>query len=119
LEKILAQNQKNIDLTMANLQAGSEHLRILFNHNSNHIDSALTNLASTSARLDAASRDLAATTTRLNGVSKAIEDRQGTLGALIYERDLYNNLTAATQNLNTLIEDIKKHPQKYVRVSVF
>jgi len=119
LEQILAQNQKNIDLTMANLQAGSEHLRILFNHNSSNIDSALTNLASTSARLEAASRDLAATTTRLNGVSKAIEDRQGTLGALIYERGLYDSLTAATQNLNTLIEDIKKHPQKYVRVSVF
>jgi phospholipid/cholesterol/gamma-HCH transport system substrate-binding protein len=119
LEQILAQNQKNIDLTMANLQAGSEHLRILFNHNSSHIDSALTNLASTSARLDAASRELATTTTRLNGVSKAIEDRQGTLGALIYERGLYDSLTTVTQNLNMLIEDIKKHPQKYVRVSVF
>jgi phospholipid/cholesterol/gamma-HCH transport system substrate-binding protein len=119
LEQILAQNQKNIDLTMANLQAGSEHLRILFNHNSSHIDSTLTNLASTSARLDAASRDLAAATTRLNGVSKAIEDRQGTLGALIYERSLHDSLTTATKSLNALIEDIKKHPQKYVRVSVF
>jgi phospholipid/cholesterol/gamma-HCH transport system substrate-binding protein len=119
LEKILAQNQRNIDLTMANLQAGSEHLRTLVNHNSSHVDSALANLANTSARLDAASRDLAAATTRLNSVSKAIEDKQGTLGALIYERELHDNLAAATQNLNALLEDIKKHPQKYVKVSVF
>ncbi|MDZ7290736.1 MAG: MlaD family protein [candidate division KSB1 bacterium] len=119
LEAILAQNRQNIELTMANLQSGSDHLRSLLNHNSSRIDSALANLATTSAQLDAVSRDLATTTTTLKGMSRAIEERQGTLGALIYERDLYNNLTSAAQNLNTLIEDIKKHPQKYVKVSVF
>jgi phospholipid/cholesterol/gamma-HCH transport system substrate-binding protein len=67
----------------------------------------------------ATSRDLAATSTSLKTMSKAIEERQGTLGALIYERELYDNLTKATENLNALIEDIKKHPQKYVKVSVF
>jgi len=117
LEAIVAQNQKNIDLTMANLRAGSENLKNMLDDS--RVDSALANFSSASARLEAASRELESTTTSLKSASKALEDRQGTLGALLYERELYNNLNAATQNLNNLIEDIKKYPQKYVKVSVF
>ncbi len=119
LEIILAQNQKNIDLTMDNLRSSSDGLRTLFTHNHSQIDSAVANLTAASIHLEAASRDLQTTTTGLKAMSKAIEDRQGTLGALVYERGLYDSLTTATQNLNALIEDIKKYPQKYVRVSVF
>jgi len=118
-EAILAQNQKNLALTMANLQIGSAHLKKIFNDNSSQVDSAIANLAAAATRLEAASRDLVVTTTSLKSASKALEDRQGTLGALLYERELYNNLTTTTQNLNNLIEDIKKHPQKYVKVTVF
>jgi phospholipid/cholesterol/gamma-HCH transport system substrate-binding protein len=94
-------------------------LKKLFNDNSSQIDSTVANLTAATARFEAASRDLAATTTSLKSASKALEDRQGTLGALLYERSLHDSLAAATQNLNALIEDIKKHPQKYVKVSVF
>jgi phospholipid/cholesterol/gamma-HCH transport system substrate-binding protein len=117
LEAIVAQNQKNIDLTMANLRDGSESLKKVFADH--RVDSTLANFTAASARLEAASRDLEITTTSLKSASKALEDRQGTLGALLYERELYNNLNTATLNLNNLIEDIKKNPQKYVRVSVF
>jgi phospholipid/cholesterol/gamma-HCH transport system substrate-binding protein len=119
LEAMLAQNQQNLALTMANLRVGSEHLKKLFNDNSGQIDSTVANLTAATARLETASRDLVATTTSLKSASKALDDRQGTLGALLYERELYNNLTSATLNLNALIEDIQKHPQKYVKVSLF
>jgi phospholipid/cholesterol/gamma-HCH transport system substrate-binding protein len=119
LENILAQNQENIELTMANLKVSSDYLRTLINHNSSNIDSTFANLTAASVRLEATTRDLATTSTSLKAMSQAIEKRQGTLGALIYERSLYDSLAVVTHNLNTLIEDIKKHPQKYVRVSVF
>jgi len=119
MEQILAQNQQNVALTVANLKVSSEHLRKLVNDNGGQVDTAIANLTTATARLETASRDLAETTARLNDVSKAIEDRKGTFGALIYERSLHDSLAAATRNLNALIEDIKKHPQKYVKVSVF
>jgi len=119
LEAILAQNQQNINLTMANLHAGSEQMKKMFNNNSSQVDSAVANFTAATARLEAASDDLAATATSLKKTTQALESRQGTLGALIYERSLHDSLTAATQNLNSLIEDIKKHPQKYVNVKVF
>jgi len=118
-EAILAQNQKNIDLTMANLRAGSEQMKKMFTNNSSQVDSAVANFTSATARLEAASHDLAATAASLKNTSKALEDKQGTLGALIYERSLHDSLAATMQNLNDLIEDIKRHPQKYVKVTVF
>lgn len=119
MEEILAQNQQNIDLTVANLRAGSEHLKKLFNDNSSQIDSAVANLAAASGRLEVASQNLVETTTQLKKTTQAVENRQGTIGALIYERSLHDSLMTATRNLNGLLEDIKKHPQKYVKVSVF
>jgi len=118
-EAILAQNQENLALTMANLRVGSEHLKKMFNDNGSQVDSSLANLTAATDRLEAASRDLAVTTTSLKNATKALEDRQGTLGALIYERELYDNLTRTTQRLDSLLADIKQHPQKYVKVSVF
>ena len=119
LEAILAQNQQNINLTMANLQAGSEQMKKMFTNNSSQVDSAVANFTAATAKLEMASNDLAVTATALKKTSQALEGREGTLGALIYERSLHDSLTATMQNLNTLIEDIKKHPQKYVNVKVF
>ncbi len=119
LEAILAQNQKNIDLTMANLRGSSEHLNKMFNHNSSQVDSTVANLAAATARLEAASNDLATTAATLKKTSQALESREGTLGALVYERSLHDSLATTMRNLNVLIEDIKKHPQKYVKVTVF
>jgi len=119
LEAILAQNQQNIDLTMANLRAGSEQMKKMFTNNSSQVDSAVANLAAATARMETASDDLAATATSLKKTTQALESREGTLGALIYERSLHDSLTATMQNLNRLIEDVKKHPQKYVKVTVF
>jgi phospholipid/cholesterol/gamma-HCH transport system substrate-binding protein len=119
LEEILAQNQQNIALTMANLRAGSENLNKMFNHNFSKVDSAVANLTAATARLEAASRDFAATAASMKTASQALADKQGTLGALVYERSLHDSLTATMRNLNSLIEDIKRHPQKYVKVTVF
>ncbi|GEM_PF-2673019 len=119
LEEILAQNQQNIDLTMANLRTGSENLNRMFNHNSSKVDSAVANLTAATARLEAASRDFATTAASLKTASQALADKQGTLGALVYERSLHDSLAATMRNLNALIEDIKKHPQKYVKVTMF
>jgi len=50
---------------------------------------------------------------------KQINSKQGTMGKLIYDENLYNNLTRAAASLDTLLVDFRKNPGKYVKVSVF
>jgi phospholipid/cholesterol/gamma-HCH transport system substrate-binding protein len=50
---------------------------------------------------------------------KQINSRKGTMGKLIYDEKLYDNLTKAAASLDTLLVDFRKNPGKYVKVSVF
>jgi len=50
---------------------------------------------------------------------KQINSKQGTLGKLIYDEKLYDNLTKASSSLDSLLVDFRKNPGKYVKVSVF
>ena len=50
---------------------------------------------------------------------KQINSEKGTMGKLIYDEKLYDNLSRAAANLDSLLVDFRKNPGKYVKVSVF
>lgn len=59
------------------------------------------------------------TAAKLNNVISGIQNGEGSLGKFAKDDQLYNNLTKTSENLNTLIEDLKANPKKYVNFSVF
>lgn len=63
--------------------------------------------------------ELTVTVKRLDSILTHVSKGKGTMGKLIYDEKLYNNLTGASANLDSLLADIRKNPGKYVRVSVF
>ena len=55
----------------------------------------------------------------LDGMSLVMDKMnkgEGTMGKLMTNDSLYNNLTAATKEMEELMEDIKLHPKRYFRV---
>ena len=48
-----------------------------------------------------------------------ISSNNSTIGKLINEDEVYNNLNSSIESLNNLISDIKTNPKKYVHFSVF
>ena len=63
--------------------------------------------------------DLQKSISELHGVLDKINNNQGTLGMLINNKDVYNNLNSSLHSLNSLMEDIKAHPSHYINVTVF
>lgn len=55
----------------------------------------------------------------LKDLMAKIEKGDGTLGGLLNDKTMYNNLTEATKNLNDLMIDLKQNPNRYVNFSVF
>ena len=52
----------------------------------------------------------------MSAVMSKIDKGEGTMGKLVNNDSLYNNLTGATKQMEELLEDIKLHPKRYFRV---
>jgi phospholipid/cholesterol/gamma-HCH transport system substrate-binding protein len=59
------------------------------------------------------------TLSNVNGLLARIQSNEGTIGALINDRSMYNNLNHTIQSADSLVTDIKAHPKRYVHFSVF
>lgn len=52
-------------------------------------------------------------------VMAKINSKEGTLGALINDRGMYDNLNHTIVSADSLVTDLKAHPKRYVHFSVF
>lgn len=95
----LASNSGKINNIMANSEKASAKLSNL------DIQKTLNSLDSTINALKA-------------GVAK-IDSKNGSLGLLLNDTKLYDNLSATGNKLNILIDDVRAHPKRYVNISVF
>ena len=90
----------------------------------NNADTAIANLNTIVADLKQA--DLAATVARVDtavdGVNALLTDvrsEEGTLGQLLYNKNLYQHLDATVVSADSLLTDIKANPKRYVTITVF
>ncbi len=60
-----------------------------------------------------------ATIANVNTMVEQMRNPDGTLGALMYDRSLYNALNHTATSMDSLMIDIKAHPKRYVHFSVF
>lgn len=109
----LAKSLENVNKFTANL-----------NSNNGKLDSILGNTQKFSENLS--KMDLKKTLDTLNvainnfkmGAEK-INSKDGSIGLLLNDKTLYNNLEATTNKINILLDDIRVHPKRYVNFSVF
>ncbi len=59
------------------------------------------------------------TLTNLEEMSNALNSREGSLGMLMYDKGLYNNLNSTMGHADSLMIDFKAHPKRYIHFSVF
>jgi phospholipid/cholesterol/gamma-HCH transport system substrate-binding protein len=92
--------------------------------NKGEIDRLVGNLATFSDSL--AASELTSTINNANrtfaelaDAMEKINNGEGTVGKLLKDDSVYNNLNAATVNLDKLFIDIKERPSRYVHVSLF
>jgi phospholipid/cholesterol/gamma-HCH transport system substrate-binding protein len=67
------------------------------------------NLSETVAKLDT-------TLTNVNNLISGLEQGEGTMGKLLKDEALYNNLKGASKEMEELLRDIKLHPKRYFRI---
>lgn len=59
------------------------------------------------------------TIANVNSMVEQMRNPEGTMGAFLYDRSLYNRLDHTAASMDSLMMDIKAHPKRYVHFSVF
>lgn len=49
----------------------------------------------------------------------AVNSDQGTIGKMLNDKTLYNNLEASVKEMELLLKDMREHPKRYVHFSIF
>ncbi len=108
--KAIFMNVESVTSTLA--ENGDELDRIINNFADISDTLAQAKIAETVVKANAALEDIESVMTKIN-------NGEGSLGMLVNNPDLYNNLESASNNLDLLVEDIRINPNRYVQVSVF
>jgi phospholipid/cholesterol/gamma-HCH transport system substrate-binding protein len=83
------------------------------------VDSVVHNMSAASKNLAALTHNLDSTSARVNSILQKIDSGKGTMGLMLNDPGVYNNLRAMLARLDSLTADIKANPKKYLNVKVF
>ncbi|WP_347926201.1 MlaD family protein [Pontimicrobium sp. SW4] len=124
----LKSSVSSLNETILSFKNTSKSINSLIADNKGKLDSTITSFESTSANLasitdDMAKANLGQTITELQttinsfkNILSSIEKGEGSMGKLLKEDALYNNIEGATKELEELLKDIKLHPKRYFRI---
>ncbi len=106
LNRIIDKNEESLGATLKNFENTSANFSKLSDSLAN------TNLSATV-------RDLQSTINKFDRLITGIENGEGSVGKLLKDEGLYQNLEGASKQMEALLQDIKLNPKRYIHFSVF
>jgi phospholipid/cholesterol/gamma-HCH transport system substrate-binding protein len=120
LDKVVGSDASKLNQILANVASITKNLK----DNNDVITKSLKNVKMMTDSL--AASDLKTTInetkramTELNQVMHKINSGEGSIGLLINDKKLYDNLQKSSEDLDKLIIDLKQNPKRYVSFSIF
>lgn len=103
----------NAGATMVNVKSMSNNL--------NTISNDLTSVSGTlkGLPLDATMNNVLEASRSLNEILANVNNPNSSMGMLLNDRKLYNNLSNASASLDSLLIDVKKNPKRYISLKLF
>lgn len=120
VEGLVGNEKGRLNRIMANL----ESITTNFAQNGTKINAIMANLNNITDK--AARLDFEQTMGKVNAavadfqnISSKINSGKGSIGLLLNDDQLYNNLNNASKEMDNLMKDVKEQPGKYIKLSIF
>lgn len=120
VQGMLNEQTGSITKTMNNVNSFTKNLA----DNNEKINGVVTNLQTTTDQLaksdiNGTVADLKTAVNNLNNILNKIDKGEGSMGKLMNDKALYDNLNNTIRSANILVDDLRMHPKRYVSISVF
>ena len=121
----------NVEGMTGNLYATSQELKLLSASLNREVPTTLTKvngvldntqqLTHNLSQIDVEAMNAKVNQTLANveQMTQRLNSNEGTLGLLMRDKSLYNNLNATAASADSLLTDLKAHPKRYVHFSIF
>jgi len=112
---ILEEKQGDIDLAIESGSRVISQLDTLATNNRPKVDSLMTSLEENVRELSVVREELETASASLNQLLDKLNNGEGTMGKLINDPSVYENLDSLTIELNKLVKGINEDPGKYLK----
>lgn len=115
LKSVIEERQEDINGMIVDARNTLKNVNELSDSTKLDLQQMISNLESFSGDLDILSEELKASTESINSILSKIDQGEGTIGKMINDPSLYNNMDSLTVNLNELIKGIQEDPRRYLK----
>ncbi|MGQ9706130.1 MAG: MlaD family protein [bacterium] len=105
--------------TVSNLHSITRTVDNILSPNEERLKDTVIDLSETAKSLKRVSSELEVTMANIREISDKINKGEGTMGKLVNDPSLYDNLNNTIQNANKLIIDFQERPTRYLNLSIF
>lgn len=118
----------SVEKMTANLEVTSGQLKVLMGRDIPQLTGKLNTLgdnfisiSDNLKKIDYANtfNEIEQTLANVKMITEKLNSKDNTVGLLLNDPQLYNNLNTTTANAASLLEDLKEHPKRYVHFSLF
>jgi len=119
LKLSVAENRAMLKTTIENFAGAAQTTKRLTTDREAQLKRAFEDFASGAEKMDRLAGRLDSLRAALQSVTGKLDSGEGTLGKLLNDDKLYQDVSATTKTIKALIEDIKANPKKYFKVEIF
>lgn len=119
LRALVTENRAALNRTVQNFSDASQTAKSLTTGREAQLRQALDDFSAAAEKMDRLSGRLDSLRAVVQSLATRVNSGEGTLGRLVNDERLYDDLSGSVASLRLLIEDIKKNPKKYFKVSMF
>ena len=115
LSTVMRRKRSDLENSIENLNDVMANLDTITTANQSRIDSAFAGLERSMQNIEKVSAELESTNSRLNSILTKLDKGEGSLGKMINDPSLYNNLDSMSVELSRLVKNINEDPARYLK----